>query len=70
MKKWAALAAAIVVLEALPGPTLTSAHLNALEMRRNWVPVAATHAFIIAHLWGLVPRRADPLCRLASLLNK
>lgn len=70
MKKWAALAMAIVALEALPGPTLTAAHIGALDMRRNWVPIGLTHAFIVAHLWGVIPHQVDPLCLLARRIGK
>ena len=68
-KKWASLLAYILLLEVLPGDTLTRAHQKAiLNPIKRW-PILVTHAYIVAHLWDLIPRRYDPLVILAELTH-
>ena len=68
-KKWASLLAYILLLEALPGDTLTTAHLKAIDDPVKRWPILATHAFIVAHLWGLIPRNYDPLILFAEKIH-
>lgn len=68
-RKWAALFGVVVALEALPGDTLTQAHLKALAHPQGKTALLGTHAFLVAHLWGIIPRRLDPLVLLAEKLR-
>lgn len=74
-KKWGALVIWIGILEVLPGETLSTAHYRAVQgsldkraRMRNRVPIVCAHGYIVAHLWGLVPQKYDPLSRLALLV--
>ena len=67
--KWAAMAGVIIVLEAVPGDTLTTAHVKAIEHPHNKKALLVTHAFIVLHLWGAIPKRFDPLILAAEKLR-
>lgn len=67
LEKWASLLAAIIILEILPGPTLSAAHSMAIQHPRNRVPLLVLHGYIVAHLWRLIPERLDPLRNLDKI---
>lgn len=66
-RKWLALLASILVIEVLPGPTLSSAHCNAVKHPKAKWPILVAHAYLIAHLWDVIPDRYDPLSNLAKV---
>lgn len=68
MKGWAAVFAAVAVVDlhavATRQPTL-SANFRDASRRHPYLLTAAT-AYLVAHLFGLVPRTVDPLHRLGG----
>lgn len=66
--KWVMLIGAVLILEALPGPTLSSSHSQATDLRNSKAPfVLAAELYIIAHLWRMIPARFDPLRNLDKI---
>lgn len=64
--KWVALLCFIIILESIPGDTLTQMHLKALKSVEGKIFIVTSEAFIVSHLWGIVPRHIDPLIYLAK----
>lgn len=69
-RKWGLLLGSILVLELLPGPTLSAAHREATKRPAVKWPVLVMHAYIIAHLWGAFPEKYDPLCNMAIIVDR
>ena len=76
VKKWGALVGFIAILEVLPGDTLSTAHYKAIQSSSNdrfrfktRIPIMVLYGYVVAHLWGLVPSRYDPLSRLGATVR-
>jgi hypothetical protein len=67
LQKWICLLGSIIILEMLPGPTLSASHATAVQYPRNRLPLLVLHAYIVAHLWRLIPERLDPLRNLDKI---
>lgn len=66
--KWVILVGVVVLLEVLPGPTLSHSHVRAIDFRDSKGRlILASELYLIAHLWGLIPDRYDPLRNLDKI---
>lgn len=65
--KWSILLAVILMLEVAPGPTLSSAHAQALMHRKYTIPVLLLHLYLVLHLWRILPDEIDPLRNLDKI---
>ena len=66
--KWVILLAGILVLEAFPGPTLSSSHIQVMSPKdARAALVLGTEIYILAHLWRMIPDRFDPLRNLDKI---
>jgi len=65
---WAAIFGLVGVIDAhalLTGRPTLSANFRAASRRHPYLITAAT-AYLVAHLFGLVPRTVDPLTRIGG----
>lgn len=68
MTGWLAVAAVVTAVDVHAGltgrPTLSTTFRTAA--RRRPLPVTAATVYLLAHLFGAVPRTVDPLARLGG----